>query len=742
MTTVRLLQLPAALHVELSAHHDELLREFRLLSDVADPGSVPARLITLFEDLRRRLDLSTDEQNDQIEQAALARIEAIELTYEMPADAGPVALQVDAVLDEVEEYCQRGELMTLASPPKLTAYRRWLLGEIAAQVAGAPPTPWPESPLAQGAEHGELLVATRQANERLEGLQKATAALAAETTLEAIGAALFDHALPEMGAASGALWLLDEADESLRFAGGGGLEATIPKAFGRLPLSSGLPAITVVVEDRPIVFGSRAERDERWPELAGTPSRVEAVATLPVRARGRTLGCLSIGFTERRSFDEDDLTFLGGLADQAGLAVDRARLFEAEREARDLLSFLADASRMLSESSEPSEILRRLCDLAVPRLADWSSAYVPEGTWLGRTAMVVDGVEETGAFIGRAPVAQDSSGPVATAFRTGEIAVAANVTADAVAATRADPEWVALVQRLALRAAVAVPLKWRGAVVAVVTFAFRGDDRTYGPRLLETVGDLCARAGVAYGNALRLQREQRVATTLTQAVLPADLLTVPGVDVAARYRPVAAEAGDVGGDWFDTWPLPDGRLLVSVGDVSGHGLVAASRMAQFRHAARAWALDELSPGQVLGRLNRLAALDPDEAFATAVFAVVDPGTGAVVWASAGHPPPVLSRDHGRALDHLGDPPLGVDPAHHFVESEVVLDSGELFVLYTDGVVERPTAAVDIGIGHLASVIGSAPADCDLAALTDRALAGVHPGLLPTDDACVLILRRG
>lgn len=579
---------------------------------------------------------------------------------------------------------------------------------------------------------------------RLTELKAATSSLAAATTAEEAVSALFERSLAAVGAASGALWLLDEDGTGLRWAGGAGVEAAIPAAFALIPMSSGLPATDVVRTGIPMTFSSRAERDRRWPYLSGTPSRVEAVATLPLTVGGRITGCLSIGFAEVREIDESDLQFLSVLADQTAIAVDRARLFAAEREARSLLEFLADASRALTTTLDPAGVLSVLSRLAVPRLADWSAVYTPVDRELQRCALTVrDHQDVADGLVGRFPVGVDSDSPVARAFRSGTTEIAA-ITPETVAATNPAPEFAAALEALPIHSSIAVPVRARGdrTPVAVLTLAFGEPARTYSARLVELVEDLCARAAEAIDTATRYQRQRRIATTLTEAVLPRVTSHTDGAEVAARYLPVDIEAGDIGGDWYDSWSLPDGRLLVGIGDVAGHGLTAATRMALFRHAARGCVLDDADPGSLLARLNRLALLErDDDCFATALYAVFDPGDRSFRWASAGHLPPVhVSFGHGEALYDTPGPPLGADANATYTTQTLYLGGGDLVVLYTDGVVETSTVAIDQSIDAMAAVAATAASEGDLAAGCDLLMSGCLRDRSRIDDCCVVLLR--
>ena len=191
--------------------------------------------------------------------------------------------------------------------------------------------------------------------------------------------------------------------------------------------------------------------------------------------------------------------------------------------------------------------------------------------------------------------------------------------------------------------------------------------------------------------ALRLSdlytRERRVSTTLQKALLPAHLPEIPGVVFSSVYLPHSKEAY-VGGDWYDAFMLSDGRIAFSLGDVAGHGLSAALTMNVVRHALRACAYEEAMPSRVLARTNRILLRSDHPAIVTAVFAVFNPQTLALEFASAGHPSPLVMAPHGLILPRVyGDPPIGVLHDTTFTDHVLMVPPGGMITLYTDGCTE-------------------------------------------------------
>ena len=286
-----------------------------------------------------------------------------------------------------------------------------------------------------------------------------------------------------------------------------------------------------------------------------------------------------------------------------------------------------------------------------------------------------------------------------------------------------------------LRALMGAPLTTEGSVRGVLCAGscapehFDPDDST----LLALMAD---RAALAIGNAHLYEREHRVVESLQRSLLPASLPRLPGVSIAARYRPGGA---DVGGDWYDAFTLGDGALGVAMGDVVGHGLDAAALMGELRNGLRAYAVEDGSPGAVVTRLDRLMKQGEEERMATLSYALIDLDAETIRYTSAGHPPPLMIGPDGAAA-FLWDgrsTPLGVGgEAEHEEEAEAAFPAGSTLVLYTDGLVEVPGEPLDTGLARLEEAVlaaGSEP-DAICAALTSG-LDAVEP----RDDVALLAL---
>ena len=291
------------------------------------------------------------------------------------------------------------------------------------------------------------------------------------------------------------------------------------------------------------------------------------------------------------------------------------------------------------------------------------------------------------------------------------------------------------------KAWVGLPLLSSGASLGALRFAFtRPRQITEEERVfLEALAGQCA---LALERATLYEREHTTAETLQRSLLPDTLPTVPGFILEARCLPVTRNM-EIGGDWYDAFRLPDGRLAVAAGDVMGKGLTAAAGMGRVRNALRALALSDPRPAAVLSGLDRLfLATELAEQVTTVAYLVVDPLTGEGVAANAGHLPPLLlSRDRPPRLDttEAGTPLGWASPRQQYAFS---LPPGNTAVLYSDGLVENRKRGLDTGLDELVSVAAQAPPAVteDPAQLLNYLVDKMLTGYEQDDDVTVLVLH--
>ncbi|MFK0235455.1 SpoIIE family protein phosphatase [Streptomyces vinaceus] len=303
------------------------------------------------------------------------------------------------------------------------------------------------------------------------------------------------------------------------------------------------------------------------------------------------------------------------------------------------------------------------------------------------------------------------------------------------------PDLWAKISSMEISAAAYLPLIAQARPIGAIGLLYRDKDGfTQDERnLLIALGSSIAQS---LQRAMLLEQEHDLAEGLQQAMLPRRIPSVPGAEIAVRYR--SARMGqDIGGDWYDVVPLPGGRVGAVIGDVQGHDTHAAAVMGQLRIVLRAYAAEGHAPGTVMARASVfLHELDTDR-FATCTYVEADLSTGVLQVVRAGHIDPLLRTRDGdcRRLTVEGGMPLGLSAEFGRLEypvTTVELDPGETLVLCTDGLVEHPGADLDDGIQLLTALIRSGPAD--LARLADR-LCGVVDERGGDDDMALLLLRR-
>jgi anti-sigma regulatory factor (Ser/Thr protein kinase) len=232
--------------------------------------------------------------------------------------------------------------------------------------------------------------------------------------------------------------------------------------------------------------------------------------------------------------------------------------------------------------------------------------------------------------------------------------------------------------------------------------------------------------------------ERRVAETLQRSLLPR-LPVVPGLRLAARYRPGSAETR-IGGDWYDAISLRGGKVGIVIGDVVGRGVKAAARMAHLQSALRAYALEALRPAVVLERMNSFVLEGEHGGMVTLLYAIVDPDAHTVQVASAGHPPPlVLGPDAGSTfVEAPPGSPIGVTRYPSYEESITTLDPWSTVLLYTDGLVEGPELPLGQGLEGLRDSMDDGPREPE--ALCEAVLDSLDTRAGSRDDLALLALQ--
>lgn len=476
-------------------------------------------------------------------------------------------------------------------------------------------------------------------------------------------------------------------------------------------------------EERLRAFAVDDEHEELLLELAPR----EAL-TVPMIARGRLLGALSLySGPPEPNFDPELVELAEEIGRRAAVAVDNARLLEAEQTANRALRHLQAVSDATLDNLELDdlldELMRRVTQLTVAEFGVVLLTDYEQGDLVLRTVSGLSGLT-VGEF--RMGFGEGIAGAV---FEMGE-----PLYIEDLAESRYSSRIGEQVGQ-AVRSVLAVPLLAHDTIVGVLQVGTISATRPFSDPDIELLRLVAERAGRGIVNASLYERARETADLLQASLLPASLPEIPGFEVAAMYRP-GQELTEVGGDWYDVFVLPDGRYAAAIGDVVGRGVSAAAIMGQLRAATRAYALEHGDPATVLTLVDALVEDLVAVPFATVILLVLDPQTGSVDIASAGHPPPVL-RSSG-LLEVDGGPALGAPAEGRPPSTRVALAPGETMLIYTDGMVERRSELLQDRLERLAAEVASGPVPP--AELLEH-LETVMLGADSRDDAAAVALSR-
>ncbi|HUI03934.1 MAG TPA: SpoIIE family protein phosphatase [Acidimicrobiales bacterium] len=465
---------------------------------------------------------------------------------------------------------------------------------------------------------------------------------------------------------------------------------------------------------------------------------LRSVVAVPILLDRRVLGVLHAGSRQRAHFTAADAELLGFLAERLALAVDRVRLFEEQRRLAGVATFLADTARVVANASGFDATLDALAKAALPTLGDLCLIDIvdDDGTLRRVVARHVDPSKRPLVERLRTEFAPEIGGdhPAAEALRSWQTRWSATMSEDFLRATTRDEAHFRLTRELGFRSYVAVPIGV-GGELPIGALTMVSCTRALGPTDVALAENLAKQVGAVVANAQQLDKTALTSRLLQEALLPAELPEARGLEVHASYA-AASQALDVGGDFYDAMTLPNGNLLVMVGDVEGHDRRAAAVMGQLRSAARTIAIRCEGPSSVIAELRVAWDYLGLSRMATVLCAQVDPADGRVALASAGHPPPLLVGSGGAAFVPVEPSrPLGLSGDAAPIAA-IDLVPGQVLVLYTDGALAERAHGVGEGMERLRKVVETA--SLGPAAICDAILGSV-PQL--DDDVALLCVSR-
>ncbi|MEV6532034.1 SpoIIE family protein phosphatase [Streptomyces sp. NPDC051639] len=424
-------------------------------------------------------------------------------------------------------------------------------------------------------------------------------------------------------------------------------------------------------------------------------------------------------------------------------------------------AFLLDAGRALAEARSTAEVLRVAAGLSMPGFSpDGLAVFGAEGDRLTVVGHHGQQPGDEGPFT-HMSLATDY--PAAEVVRTGR---AVYLSSPENYKERYPVSWP-LARHFGRESWAFLPLtvagRTMGAWMAAFMYPvrFTPDERSVLTTVARMLAQALSRAGAA-------ETERELTDGLQRSMMPTLGPRMPGMGIAARYVPTGGGL-QVGGDWYDVIPLPTGRFALVIGDVQGHDVRAAGLMGQLRIALRAYASEGHRPDAVLSRASRFlygvtdsvthgssgqnGGRAADVRFATCLYVEVDPATGLLDFARAGHPDPAIRMADGTVLMRptAGGLPLGIDPDADYPTTRLCLEPGETMLICTDGLIETGGHDLDTGWRRIRRILESH--DGDLEELADALVQGVHgpsshhtPGPLADrredDIALVLLSRQG
>jgi len=508
----------------------------------------------------------------------------------------------------------------------------------------------------------------------------------------------------------------------------------------------GRPALSVSAEDAPALLASvRGELAE-----AG----IQGLLAIPLLAHESVIGLLAVYPPAERTFEENEVAMMTALAAPLAVAVENARLHE---EAKRLGSRLEQAlgserksARRLRAQYEISHSFTH--SLSLEATLEAVTRTLVETFGLDAAAVRLPNVrgevlETRSVHVAdpkldalRSILARDqpvSSSSVRRMLRSGEPMILDRKSAAEL------PGHELLVPFLEQGATAAViPVSTPAEALATLTLVSLDPARPVRGEVVEAALFIAGQAALAIDNARLYQQQKSFAETMQRSLLPRVEPAVAGLDVGTIYESSARV--DVGGDVFDFLTLPDGRLAVVVGDVTGHGVEAAADMAMAKFVFRSLTREHPEPGDFLAAANEVVAGEIGFGkFITLVYVLVDPVVGEVSCANAGHLSPRLVGEDGEIVElGAGGLALGVDPGQTYEQTAVAFGSGSALVLYTDGLVERRRGKELYGTGRLDEVLARGrelPAkQLARAILADCRAFGT--GDL-TDDCAIVVIKR-
>ncbi|MFF7239005.1 SpoIIE family protein phosphatase [Streptomyces collinus] len=541
--------------------------------------------------------------------------------------------------------------------------------------------------------------------------------------------------------------LLADADgRHLRHGAAPSLPDFYNQAIDGIPTGEGVGSCGTAAHRRAPVVVTDIATHPFWDDFRDLAARARLAAcwSTPILARdGSLFGTFAMYHRTARTPQDADVALARVFAETAALAIERHQAEEArkaaeakEKAARDDLAFLLEASTSLNAGLDHTETLRRLADLCAPKLAPLCAIDIVESGRVRRIATVAPSEEAQRLLASHIPV-----------YDADDDAVARVLTSRLSEVARRTPTGPGPWEDLGVTGYLCVPLPDRGRIFGTLTLLTTGE-HTFDGHTVALAEELARRAASAAQNARQYTQRVTLARDLQAGLLLPEVPALPGARVATYYHP-AGEGLDIGGDFYDVFPLGDDTWAFMLGDVCGRGATAATTTALVRHTARAVAPLLPGPEAVVQAINK-ALLDRPHShgtgFVTLVYGHLTPNPDGgldISFVRAGHTLPLHLGDgpSARAVDCEGAL-LGITPSPDLATRYLRLRPAESLVLYTDGLTEvRDPEGEQFGEERLADALGArlhtGPEEI-IDTLTEAVRAFTGPTAVEDDQAALVI----
>ena len=530
-----------------------------------------------------------------------------------------------------------------------------------------------------------------------------------------------------------AIFLLDEKNQDLYLRFAIGHPPEVVKNL-RVPLGEGVTGTAALNRTMVVVDDVRT-----YPRYIEAVKNTRSELAVPLVIHNRVVGVLDISSPEPGYFREDQTRLLGLLAAQIAIAIENARIYESEHRNRELLALLYDISLEMGSTLEIEELVRKIAAAVKQKINyhTFSIFLMDEKQRLLKPKYVIRFNEPEDQKL----VLPVGTGLIGTAAKLNEPLRIGDV--------RTDPRYLNVHSET--RSEMVVPLTSKGKVVGVVDLESTQVNyfTDYHQQFLMTLASRIASALVnaelyerVADNERRISREMKIAREIQRQLMPDELPSIQPLQMAVLFKPVA----QLGGDLYDWIEFDDGRLALVIGDVAGKGAPAALYGALASGVIRTRAGRKYPPAQMLELVNKTLYQRPVEGQYIAVtYSIYEPDSKTITLANSGLPYPLLVRDGHATFMDIGGVPLGLLPDTKYQESELKLQTDDVLVFYSDGVIEmRNEAGEEFGLKRLAETVRltQQKSPDEIVKAVSASLADFIGRVRPQDDRTMIVVKMG